>query len=92
MAFKASELSVLAYANNFTLWHYRVDEEDGMEFNLYKDYFNPASDMLRLNDAMYIECGHRTWQVFVSEHENGSIAIKDMFPVAPPDDNIAKAA
>ena len=50
MAFTASNLSVLAYANNFTLWHYTsVDDATAIET---ADYFNNAVDMLRVNDLI----------------------------------------
>jgi hypothetical protein len=52
MSFKASELSVLAYANNFTLWHYTtIDDAIAITTS---GYFNSAVDMLRLNDLMII--------------------------------------
>lgn len=50
MAFTASELSVLAYANNFTLWHYvSVDDVTTIEAAAY---FDKAADMLRVNDLI----------------------------------------
>ncbi len=48
MSFKASDLSVLAYANNFTLWHY-VTQDDAITG---AGYFNKAVDMLRVNDLI----------------------------------------
>ena len=52
MSFSASNLSVLAYANNFTLWHYTsVDDSAAIEG---AGYFNSAVDMLRVNDLMVI--------------------------------------
>lgn len=48
MTFKASDLSVLAYANNFTLWHY-VTEDDAVTTS---NYFDKAADMLRVNDLI----------------------------------------
>ena len=50
MAFKFGDLSVLAYANGFTLWHYTT-------FDLATDvdtagYFNTACDMLRIGDMI----------------------------------------
>ena len=48
--FKSSNLSVLAYANNFTLWHYTtIDTATEAEAN---NYFNSAVDMLRVNDLI----------------------------------------
>lgn len=50
--FQASDLSVLAYANNFTLWHYTTDnlQSTVMEAN----YFNSAADMLRKSDLLIV--------------------------------------
>lgn len=46
--FNQKNLSVLAYANNFTLWHYVTDDNNVLEAN----YFNNARDMLRTNDLI----------------------------------------
>ncbi len=48
MAFSASDLSVLAYANNFTLWHFTTTDSDITTAG----YFNKAVDMLRENDLI----------------------------------------
>jgi len=52
MAFAASNLSVLAYANNFTLWHYTTTDDDAAVETA--GYFNKAADMLRGNDLMIV--------------------------------------
>ena len=50
MAYTASDLSVLAYANNFTLWHYvTVDNTAAIET---AGYFDKGVDMLRINDLI----------------------------------------
>lgn len=51
MAYTASNLNVLAYANTFTLWHY-VSEEDNGHTIASEGYFNDAIDMLRTNDLI----------------------------------------
>lgn len=48
MAFVASDLSVLAYANNFTLWHFVTADADVTS----SGYFDKAADMLRVNDLI----------------------------------------
>ncbi len=48
MALKLSDLSVLAYANNFTLWHYRTTDAAVTGTG----YFNNASDMMNVNDLI----------------------------------------
>lgn len=48
MAFIASDLSVLAYANNFTLWHY-TSADSSVET---AGYLNSAAGMLNVNDLI----------------------------------------
>jgi hypothetical protein len=48
MAFLARELSVLAYANGFTLWHYRTSADD----MLTPGYFDSAQELLREGDQI----------------------------------------
>ncbi len=48
MSFAARDLSVLAYANGFTLWHYTTADDAVTAAG----YFNDASDMLRVGDVI----------------------------------------
>jgi hypothetical protein len=48
MSLNTSNLSVLAYANNFTLWHYTTTDSAVTGGG----YFNNAADMLRVNDLL----------------------------------------
>ena len=48
MAFKLTDLSVLAYANNFTLWHYKTTDTSVTGAG----YFNAGSDVIRVNDLV----------------------------------------
>lgn len=50
MAFASKDLSVLAYANNFTLWHYTTPDSSVVT----SGYFNSAASMLRVNDLMIV--------------------------------------
>jgi hypothetical protein len=61
MAFNARELSVLAYANGFTLWHYRTaDPSDSLtEPGATPDpdmrsYFAAAGELLRPGDQIIV--------------------------------------
>ena len=50
MAFQARNLSVLAYANGFTLWHYTtVDAATVVDT---AGYFDAAAEMLRVGDIV----------------------------------------
>jgi hypothetical protein len=48
MSLILNDLSVLAYANNFTLWHYKTEDSAVTGTG----YFNNASDMMRANDLI----------------------------------------
>jgi hypothetical protein len=50
MAFQSKDLSVLAYANGFTLWHYATTDT-GADIDT-AGYFNDAADMVRVGDMM----------------------------------------
>ena len=53
MAFKSRELSVLAYANGFTLWHYRTEDAPETVVDV-AGYFDSACDMLRGGDQIIV--------------------------------------
>lgn len=53
MAFASKDLSVLAYANNFTLWHYTTFDSSVVTAG----YFNSAASMLRVNDLIIVNLG-----------------------------------
>lgn len=50
MSFQSKDLSVLAYANGFTLWHY-VTTDTGATVDS-AGYFNDAAEMVRVGDMM----------------------------------------
>lgn len=50
MAFLSKNLSVLAYANGFTLWHYASTDAAGDVDT--SGYFNAAAGMLRAGDMI----------------------------------------
>ena len=51
MAFTIRNLSVLAYANGFTLWHYKSASDERSKLT-GKNFFAEASDMLTDGDLM----------------------------------------
>lgn len=50
MAYDATNLSVLAYANGFTLWHYATTDTAADVDTA--GYFNAGADMLRVGDMV----------------------------------------
>lgn len=77
MSFTASDLSVLAYANNFTLWHYTTtDDATAIET---AGYFDKAADMLRVNDLMIVNIdtdgSPATDFYIVTGNDGGSVSV-----------------
>ena len=62
MAFLARELSVLAYANGFTLWHYRT----GLDDLLTPGYFDSAQELLREGDQIIANTAARNTPAIVN--------------------------
>ena len=60
MAFDSAELSVLAYANGFTLWHYRTADigADLLGAGTGKGYFAAADELLRPGDQIIANLPH----------------------------------
>jgi hypothetical protein len=50
MAYDPKNLSVLAYANGFTLWHYRTP--DWLTEFMTPGYFNDGAAMVRVGDMI----------------------------------------
>jgi hypothetical protein len=55
MSFSPKELSVLAYANGFTLWHYRT--ADAASAVDTQGYFNMAGEVFRAGDMILANTG-----------------------------------
>jgi hypothetical protein len=52
MAYSNENLSVLAYSNSFTLWHYK--SEDLNTAIVANSYFDESADMLRVGDMILV--------------------------------------
>lgn len=72
MAFKLTDLSVLAYANNFTLWHYKTVDVSVVPTG----YFNAGSDMMRVNDLIIANVdtgGNPTTKFYIVTGNTGGV-------------------
>ena len=70
MAFAIRNLSVLAYANGFTLWHYKSGK-DKLDAISSGNYLADASDMLTVGDLLMISAadGARVLAVAAADTE-----------------------
>ena len=58
MAFQNKKLSVIAYANGFTLWHYSANET--MATISTSGYFNNVSTLMNTGDIIIINASDET--------------------------------
>jgi len=58
MAFQNKKLSVIAYANGFTLWHYAASET--MEAITTSGYFNNVITLMNTGDIIIINASDST--------------------------------
>lgn len=69
MAFAVRNLSVLAYAQGFTLWHYKAPGQTLAAAN--DGFFDPASDMLAPGDMLMISASDGGRILFVTRAHGG---------------------
>jgi hypothetical protein len=55
MSYLNDRMSVLAYANGFTLWHFRPDAVQSDQYRTLDDYLSGAGDILRVNDLIIVD-------------------------------------
>ena len=74
MDFAIRNLSVLAYAQGFTLWHYRAPTAP-LARATAAGFFSPAADMLAAGDMMLVSASDGGRLLFVhSASETGGVA------------------
>jgi hypothetical protein len=87
MAYVSRDLSVLAYANGFTLWHYVTS--DAATVVDATGYFNAACDMLRVGDIIIANVDTagtpKAGLFLVSASANGVVDVNDMTQVGASD-------
>jgi hypothetical protein len=80
MALLTKNLAVLAYANGFTLWHYKTTDTAATVDT--EGYFNLASSMINVGDVIYanVETGGtmKTGQFAVVSNAAGVVDVADM--------------
>lgn len=72
MAFSIRNLSVLAYANGFTLWHYKSAGDEWSEI-ASPDYFAEASDMMDAGNMIMVSAPKRGGIIAVQYQDGRAI-------------------
>lgn len=75
MSYKNSNMSVVAYANGFTLWHYTTQDPMEKIEDLY--YFVEINNLIRTGDVVYILTNGLCYQrQFVNMKDKGIKLVK----------------
>ena len=82
MAYVSKNLSVLAYSNGFTLWHYTTpDTATTVDTS---GYFNSASDMVRVGDMILANtdtaASYATGVFVVASNSAGVVDVANLTP------------
>ncbi len=64
MAFDPSDLTVLAYADGYTLWHYLTDDPSAETTK--PGYFESAREVFRNNDRIEVFASDETYDAVVT--------------------------
>lgn len=73
MALILNDLSVLAYAKKFTLWHYKSENDDPR----IDGYFNKSSDVMNENDLLLALTSKFKGMLIVHSIESGHVVVKE---------------
>jgi hypothetical protein len=75
MSFKNKNMSVIAYANGFTLWHYNaVIEQETFDNILEEGYFNNVKTLMNKGDMFLINATDKSGIAFLIE-ENPNVKL-----------------
>jgi hypothetical protein len=87
MSYLSKDLSVLAYANGFTLWHYTTADDAATVDT--SGYFNAAATMLRVGDIIVANLDTagtaQAGLFFVSSNSGSVIDVNDLTRIGSAD-------
>lgn len=72
MAFAIRDLSVLAYANGFTLWHYKAHDITLLDVSA-PDFFAEAADMMAFGDVVVVSARDGGTSLYVTKAQAHSV-------------------
>jgi len=84
MAYLSKDLSVLAYANGFTLWHYTTATDAAAAVDT-TGYFNDAADMLRVGDIIIANVSGGAGLFLVNANDGVTVDVADMTGIGTTD-------
>lgn len=77
MSFKNHDMSVIAYANGFTLWHYST-QDSFANIKTNEKYFTPLADLMSVGDIIIFNCPDMTGMRMIKSLENKHIKLGEL--------------
>ncbi len=77
MAFSNKNLSVIAYANGFTLWHYK-STTDASATVLGTGYFNSIASIANAGDMILLNASDANSLINISTIASGVVTVADL--------------
>ena len=77
MSFQNKYLSMMAYCNGFTQWHYDEKEKTVIDV-CYSNYFGNVSSLMNVGDIIILNASNGTAYLCVTKIENGKVYTKLM--------------
>lgn len=81
MSMDSKNLSVLAYSNGFTLWHYKASDTKTVVGA--SGYFNKVSNIFNAGDVIFASLGTTSKEIVmyvVSSVAGGVVSVSNMMP------------
>lgn len=80
MAFQNKNMSVVAYANGFTTWHY-IESELDMKAVYMVNFFGSVWTLMAVGDIIFLNAKNGTAQLVVTKIENNKVWTKPLCEV-----------
>ena len=78
MAFKNRDMSVIAYANGFTLWHYKTSEDAMQAIIGNNKYFGKIYTLCNIGDLIIVNCPDTTAMLVIENIGDNTVCVRRM--------------
>ena len=78
MAFKNKDMSVIAYANGFALWHYKTNEDTAKQLIDNSKYFSKLYTLINTGDIVIVNAKDETGFLVVDKFDEELVALRRM--------------
>ena len=78
MSFKNKDMSVIAFANGFTLWHYKTNEDTAKKLIDNSKYFSKLYTLMNAGDIIIVNAKDETGFLVVDKVDEELVVLRRM--------------